>query len=393
VSNEIPNFNTFYNYIQNGEFDKAVDTKVLTRLIESKFAKTEPCHLTAEKLLKPNGERVWSIKWIDSIISDINTESDSKDIEDKFNLVELQFKIEKEKRRINTEFFYYNPAKSFDDREKLHIVWKIPNKSSQQLELVYLGVGTNEPFDFQHIETGTESCKGRARFYIYASDDSGNKAISHQFEWKDMGIFDWSWSNYPVKKEKNIYRAYFVDYLGMRICISDPNIANAASSLTADNVFQMFCTNLQLPVTSISQATLADRESFLRSIRLVQVQVSSLQENPQVTPPDYRMVLRDTVKNYNAYFTIFGCSHLREKDPIQLRANIKQLKDARMEQYENIFAATCKDVICDKYNCYLSEYTLENLFVNPIQNNWPKELQEKVLNDEFAFCSLFSYKQ
>jgi len=386
---EFERITDFYWNIENYKFEEAISTLVLNQLIEKNFATLESKFITSNTL--ENKCTVWTMKWPDPIILDVEKEGEEDwKTKIKYNIVELNITIKND--LVDTEFFLLNPNKDFDDREKLHIIWKLIEKKKNENEkceekeyewsLVYLGIGTNEPYRDEHPERGSTEVNGRPRFYIY--DSVRNCEMQYRICEYEMGNFDWEWAKYPQEIDSvGNQIVYVVEFLRLaRWCISDPVVMHACTELTLDKAFEIFAKYNQWPEKSYEELIRQRKEEFssafvLKKCVITREEKASLPEKP----PTLEEVFIRVQKDYICYFAAFAVKGLWEKNNGKLRRFIDKLGEVKANYYRNLFSYKLRDIVNQEFLGYItSEETLEDIFLNQsLPQEWPQNLKEEIV--------------
>ncbi len=242
VRTQVPGLTSFHHALEvRGDIEGAVATGVMPLLLREKLMETWAAHLTPDKLMR--GLVVWWIRWLGHGTMAVDRSGTDPTVGYQWHRVILNVRVDRGTRRIDTEFYSLNEeagdgVNSFDDREKLHAIWAVPVDRAAPLELVYLGFGTNEPYDLEHADRGTTTLSGRPRFYIYDVDRGAE--LSYQVRWSDSRPFDWDWTPRPVTEGPEGTKVEFVRMGdGSLFCLADAEVASAASHLTEEKSLQL----------------------------------------------------------------------------------------------------------------------------------------------------------
>lgn len=374
LSASIPRYREFHHALETrGDIQRAVETGVLGSLKEQGYARTNSEHLTPHKLRE--GCRAWSIEWLGyGGLTVDRTSSDRPQTADLWHRVELVVRAEREARRIDTEFFSLNEragskANEFDDREKLHVVWDVPRSQAECLHLAYLGFGTNEPYDLDHLDRTGSALSGRPRFYIF--DRDRRVRLEYQVRWQRGNRFDWKWNRRVLVRGSDATTVSFVEFPDESlICLSDEEMVNAASGLTQDKVLELAWSALELPGSPSEFEELGSelQRRLLDSIRVVTAEVrgpvvSKLSGDCQT--PSLAEVLDAAGKNYLPYFVATSAARARERGSDQLLAAVRQLEPSRAKEYEQILNRDCSEVFASKWCKFLPRKMAQLFRVTP----------------------------
>lgn len=314
-----------------GDVNEAIATHALHCLRDQGYCKSISEYITGDKLRNSTGTMIWALEWVARGVLGLEEQDNSLKTSDKWHRVELCAKLDAGKRQVDTEFFLLNSRvgegkNTYDDREKLHLIWQFPESKDEPDILIYAGFGTNEPYDYEHPE-GSELDLHRPRFYIY---DNWQRYLElrHAFTERDIGEFDWNWQvKKPIPSQKGV-EIQFVDILGSRLCLADRKIVSAAAATYPDRD----SVASQLLGSGCSWMDLGDelQKELRKHIRLKSILVSLGQRHklPQ-TPPTLQEIISNAVKWYTTYFYAW-CSRIATS-PVLLEEAIKIIESESME--------------------------------------------------------------
>ena len=403
LSQTIPRNRDFHHALEmRGDIPGAVATGVLGALKEQGYARTSAEHLTPRKLR--DGCRAWSIEWLGyGGLTVDRTSKDQPQAADLWHRVELVVKVNRDARRIDTEFFSLNEQaglrpNTFDDREKLHVVWEVPSSGTEELRLAYLGFGTNEPYDVEHLDRGASSLSGRPRFYIF--DRDRGLRVEYDVQWQRAGRFDWVWCFERPQRGGRGTEVSFVEMPDSSlICISDEEMANAASNYSRQTALEHAWTAFDLPGAPL---LLEDLEPKIQN-RLLALfrRVTAIVHGPIVTEisndseaPSIEEVLNAAGAGYLPYFVATSAARAHQRGIDRLLAAVRQLEPSRAREYQDILEDECAAVFESRWNEYLPRRMVDLLQVDlatlpgelaqPVQD-WVENIRVQIDRDLYHY--------
>lgn len=359
VVSTVPRIRRFYNELEMlGDIEAAVQTGALRALFDEGLATSESDHLTSEKLKA--GCFVWRLRWVGHGALAVDRSTTVPIAEVQWHEVVLRVKVDREARSIDTEFFSLNESAGdtqnpYDDREKLHVVWRVPHNDSP-LELQYLGFGTNEPYDLDHPGRAKAASVGRPRFYIY--DRRRAIEMSYDVSWMQLGSFDWDWTIRPIHISGDVIEVDFVQLLdGSRHCLADREIVNAAADLNEQRMLDLTWKAMERddpppPAAELSPETASLWRSRFPVLR-ARVEGPNVRPTGTEPPPTIGDVLVRAGRDYPAYFAATSAARTGIRSQRQLLRGIRQLDPTRRDEYERILDARCDQVFVEHVGAVL----------------------------------------
>jgi hypothetical protein len=364
-------------------------------LLREKLLETRAAHLTSDKMMR--GLVVWSIRWIGHGTMAVDRSGADPTVGYQWHRVILHVRVDREARRIDTEFYSLNEdagdtVNSFDDREKLHAVWFAPLDPAAPLELVYLGFGTNEPYDLEHADRGTTTLSGRPRFYIYDVDRGAE--LSYQVRWSDLRPFDWDWTPCPVTVGPQGTRVEFVRMgEGSLFCLADAEVASAASHLTEERSLQLAWAALfGEPAPALSEISEDTRNKLRGFLSRVDAYVTGPHERsigPRHKTPSIDEILVRAGRDYVPYFAATSAARTVNRTPEALVAALRQLEPSRADEYRFLDEA-CKDVFVPHIAASLPDrlrdlFALDQNGLDPRVAAWVAHVADQIDRDLYHY--------
>ena len=393
---QVPRLTEFHHALEmRGDIEGALETGVLPVLLREKLVETQPVHLTPEKLTR--GAVVWSIRWLGHGTMAVDRSGPEPTAGYQWHRVILHVRVDRGARRIDTEFYSLNEeagatVNPFDDREKLHAVWCVPEKPGAPLELVYLGFGTNEPYDIEHADRGTTTLSGRPRFYIYDADRGVE--LSYKVSWSDSRPFDWDWTPRQVTRGPHGTKVEFVRMgEGTLLCLADAELASAAQQLTEEKSLQLvWSTYFDEPAPALSEVSEDLREKLRAFMSRVDAHVTGPCERPigpRDEAPSIDEILLRAGRDYLPYFAATSAARTVHRTPVELLAALRQLDPSRADEYR-FLDETCKDVFVPDVAAFLPDrlvdvFALDQSKIDPSVAGWVTHVAGQIDRDLYHY--------
>jgi len=356
---EYPNLKLFVHHMEESlDIQSAIATGGLQNLKEAGYLKTTGAHITNQKF--QDGAYVWSMKWLSGKRNEIDRSSADKKLVESYNEIKLKIRVDKKEKKIDTEFFSLNGSvgvddNHFDDREKLHVVWS-PSKSGQ-LEINYIGMGTNEPYDMEHPEKSCGLLSNRPRFFIF--DVENNYIFQHRVKILSKSCFQGDFKFKEILHNKD--GSHTVDFLslidGSLYCYSDLEIT--APGAVPDTFNPM-------------HNTPGIRDHLNKVTYSVTPTLSSINSDP----PEFSELLLKTQMDYLPYFYATSAARTTHPTLADISNHFKVLEESKSIEYQSIFSSLCSNCIKDEYLRYLPE-KMHGL-INCDLDGMPHELAEGI---------------
>jgi hypothetical protein len=357
VKSLVPEAEEFFDFLEaRDDIPSAIGSGGLVRLEAEGYVQNTVQFISAERLKR--NARVWSLRLTSEGVIGVDRSGDAPKPATQWDEIVLQAKVDNLNRRIDTEFFGLNEAlgdsePTFDDREKLHIVWQLGEKDNV-LSLYYVGFGANEPYDLEHEDKGA-GFSGRPRFFIY--DVERKKSVRYEVDWTDASEFDWDWSTRPVRVLDALRREVeFVKFHdGCRVCLSDTEMAKAADGYTFEKA---------LAEAARQGMSVTEDEVRAGTRRLRAVVTGPIVEALPKKAPSLQALVDRSGFDYVAYFVAATIAGEKPSSASALVKAVGRLEPSRRAEYEAILKRSPKEVFVDSIAQALP-VTMRELFDSP----------------------------
>lgn len=351
----VPAFRAFERVLLgSGDIAAAIATGALQQLRDAGYLRTSTEFLTEQRLR--NKAHAWTLEWLGPKVVDVARDpTGGPTVGDCWQRVELHVQIDKGNRRVDTEFYGLNPtagetANPFDDREKLHVVWEVPEESGAPLRLYYLGVGANSPYKLDHPDRPGLDARGmgKPRFYVYGRDRTPAVHFRHEVTRRDEGPVLWPWPHLPVERVDDAYVVRFVRTTDdTRTCLADPAVIAANAGRSLDDVVRAFFATIgEAGSAPTFDALPPALQSKIRSSFIVEAATVRRIEGPlPATLPTLEKVLEWLRFDYAAYFYATAAATTRPRTEEELLDATRWGLDAhRRANYQRIFERPTREV-------------------------------------------------
>lgn len=327
---EVPSLKAFEHLLEsNLNVKDALALSTLSDLRDKQYCRTISEHINGDKLRA--GFRPWALEWVTRGGLGVQMDPLAPRTDHQWHRVELVAKLDAKKRILDTEFFSMNAhvgneANTYDDREKLHLVWYFPKNSEEDAELIYVGMGTNEPYDLEHPEPFQN---GRPRFYIYDSDR--NIEFVHKFTETDHGPYDMSWIYAEPIRAGMRTSVDFVRLIdGSPISLADPEMLRVLRGrFNAEHVAMAACRAFDLEREDLDEETL---QELLTKVRRSRIEVSSTVAAAPAAAPTIASIIDEAELWYPAYFYAY-CAQALWGGTQSVDRLIRLLPPVRRDEY------------------------------------------------------------
>jgi hypothetical protein len=345
INEECPQFARFLENLElRGDLAAAADD--LPAVVEGGCAVLKAEHATTDKFF--SRFTVWSLRTRAFGVVGLAGAGESAVVGESWNEVSLCFKINREKRRIDTEFFAWNEEvaglrNQMDDVEKFHIVWDCA-ASNDTPRLAYAGFGANQPYKQTHPHEARFQHRPRYRVF---DRDSGQR-YKYRVTWRELGPFDWNWTHIPMKEDSRGVTLRFVRLLdGSYLCLSDEEVVDAG----VDQDWTQRRTECE------AEGALSEVQSWEAVVEVPAAEdVLTSDSDPSLL--DF---VGDEARDYVAYFAAMNANRVAIKSAADIRKVARVLGLERASQYHANLERPCAEVYQSRFEQQLPP-TMGDLF-------------------------------